>query len=90
MYINYAVLLATILFDGISYLKAHEALSDEIRERAWKNKQLLLGERLPRADEAFEDLIAEWDGVVEVVDFTRTRSICVSPPSRTYSHRSSR
>ncbi len=36
VYINYAVLLATILFDGVSYLKAHEALSAEIRERGWR------------------------------------------------------
>lgn len=36
VYIAYAVLVMTILFDGASYLKAQQALSAEIRERGWR------------------------------------------------------
>ncbi len=37
IYLAYAVLLFTILFDGLSYLKAKQALDEESRERGWRN-----------------------------------------------------
>ena len=37
---------------------------------AWENKRLLLGESLPREDEAeLRRIVADWEGVDEVVDF---------------------
>ncbi|MFB6206435.1 MAG: cation transporter dimerization domain-containing protein, partial [Haloglomus sp.] len=37
---------------------------------AWENKRLLLGESMPREDEAeLRELVAGWDGVDHVVDF---------------------
>ncbi|MFB6142121.1 MAG: cation diffusion facilitator family transporter [Halorientalis sp.] len=37
---------------------------------AWENKRLLLGESLPEHNEAeLRAIVAEWDGVTEVVDF---------------------
>ncbi|MFC7167226.1 cation diffusion facilitator family transporter [Halospeciosus flavus] len=37
---------------------------------AWENKRLLLGESLPEGDEnELRDIVADWDGVEEVVDF---------------------
>lgn len=37
VYVNYAVLSATILFDGVSYLKAKQTMDVEIDERGWRN-----------------------------------------------------
>ncbi|MFC4541038.1 cation diffusion facilitator family transporter [Halosolutus amylolyticus] len=37
---------------------------------AWENKRLILGESLPKADEnELRSIVAEWDGVTELVDF---------------------
>lgn len=37
---------------------------------AWENKRLLLGESLPKAEEtALRRIVADWDGVTDVVDF---------------------
>lgn len=37
VYINYGVLLLTILFDGISYVKARQKIAQESIERGWRN-----------------------------------------------------
>lgn len=36
IYMAYAVLIATIVLDGISYVKARQVLDDEIEEREWQ------------------------------------------------------
>ncbi|RBI63263.1 cation transporter [halophilic archaeon] len=138
VYVNYAVLVAAILFETYAFMKAYRAMKGEIERRnwsgfreafrktsnvttltaltedtialagagiallgvylsratgnpmydaasafliglmlmgfavalAWENKRLLLGESLPKEEERpLRELLAGWDGVVDVVGF---------------------
>ena len=58
------------LYDAVSALLIGAMLMGFAVALAWENKRLLLGESLPDEREtALRELVADWDGVMEVVDF---------------------
>lgn len=58
------------VYDGIAALLIGIMLMGFAIALAWENKRLLLGESLPKDEEAkLKHIIRGWDGVVEVVDF---------------------
>ncbi|MFW5896330.1 MAG: cation diffusion facilitator family transporter [archaeon] len=58
------------LFDATAALLIGLVLMGFAVALAWENKRLLLGESLPKVDESeLRRIVAEWDGVTDVVDF---------------------
>jgi cation diffusion facilitator family transporter len=58
------------LYDAISALLIGLLLMGFAVALAWENKRLLLGESLPRDEEnRLREMVADWDGVDEIVDF---------------------
>ncbi len=65
------------VYDAIAALLIGVLLMGFALALAWENKRLLLGESLPRSEElALSQLVEDWDGVTEVVDF---RSVYFGP-----------
>jgi len=67
------------IYDSVSALLIGLMLMGFAIALAWQNKRLLLGEGLPQAEQArLRAIVAEWDGVAEVVDF---RTVYFGPDS---------
>ena len=58
------------LYDAVAALLIGLMLMGFAVALAWENKRLLLGESLPAAEERdLREVVADWDGVDEIVDF---------------------
>lgn len=58
------------LFDAVAALLIGLMLMGFAIALAWENKRLLLGESLPATEERrLRELVADWDGVTDIVDF---------------------
>ena len=58
------------LYDAVAALLIGLLLMGFAVALAWENKRLLLGESLPAAEERdLREVVADWDGVDEIVDF---------------------
>ena len=65
------------LFDAVAALLIGLMLMGFAVALAWENKRLLLGESLPADSERkLRELVADWDGVTEIIDF---RSVYFGP-----------